>query len=412
MLCRWRRRKRALVLVGAGASLEFGAPSTTDLTIVIERSVYTNKWMQKLGGDRAYKDIHKTLAASRKGGISTVNFEHIYHCAHELLFTFPPDPGTANEYRPIFQPFICRHIQTDERALKELVRYMAKVIFEELSKVCKKPKTNLGPLKSFVRRLRRDQITRIYTTNYDDFLWQAAPDLYTGFSSKPSCHAKRFDRREFWRATDTDCLFHMHGSVHLASPPPRPLNTALNTDLGDLHWFDKRADALAHSSSRASGEKQMDGSIIVRTPIITGLDKLSRLQKQPLAHYYASMARDAMMADIIYVIGYSLGDLHLNTWLGEARRLKPKPTLIFIDKWPNRFLCHIYDESDRKISDMAHVLHMRDDCYDGVDECANGWTLDTDRNCAIWDDGFLAFLNAPAELENVLTRLGRQHSRR
>lgn len=149
----------------------------------------------------------------------------------------------------------------------------------------------------------------------------------------------------------------------------------------------------------------MDGSEIVRTAVITGLDKFSRLQQRPLSHYYASMARDAATADIIYVIGYGLGDLHLNTWLAEARRMKPTPPLVFVDWWPNSFLYDTDFESDRKTIEMFHTLHMRvNDHYRG-DKIGSGWTLAKNRNCAIWDKGFLAFLKTPSELDCVLTEL-------
>lgn len=394
------RKKRAMVLVGAGASLEFGAPCTARLTEIIGQKVGDDTWMQECSGDSTYREILKTLAGYLQGGTCAVNFEHIYHCAHELLFTFEPGSRAVNEYRPILQPFICRRIETDERALQELVRYMAKFIFEELSAICERPTANLDLLTSFLGRLRKDHITRIYTTNYDDFLLQAAPDLYTGFDSEPSPDAKLFDRRAFWRATDIDCVFHLHGSVHLAFGHPPP-----DADLGDLYWFDDRAAALCRSSYHGSGEQRMDGSQIVRTAVITGLDKFSRLQQRPLSHYYASMARDAATADIIYVIGYGLGDLHLNTWLAEARRMKPTPPLVFVDWWPNSFLSDTDFEPDRKATKMLHTLHMRVNNHYGGDEDGSGWTLAKDRNCAIWDKGFLAFLKTPSELDCVLTEL-------
>lgn len=398
------RKKRVMVLVGAGASLEFGAPCTTQLTEIIEQKVGDDRWMQKCGGDAAYRKILKTLSGYLQGGSCAVNFEHIYHCAHELLFTFEPTSTTVNEYRPILWPFIRRRIEIDEGALQALVKYMAKLIFEELSAICDEPKEDLGLLASFLKRLRKDHITRIYATNYDDFLLQAAPDLYVGFDSTQDHDPRLFDRRAFWQATDSDSVFHLHGSVHLAFD-----NSSQDTDLGDLHWFDKRATALRHSSYYGSGERRMDGSKIVRTAVITGLDKLSLLQQRPLSHYYACMARDAMTADVIYVIGYSLGDLHLNTWLAEARRMNPVPPLVFVDMWSDGFLRYTDYESDRKINEMVHTLHMHVLGHRGPyrgDEYEDGWTLSQDRNCAIWDKGFLAFLKTPNEqLDYILTEL-------
>jgi NAD-dependent SIR2 family protein deacetylase len=305
------RTKRALIFTGAGASLDFGAPSTYALTKAIKSKVLTDEWMQQCGSDCAYLKIADVLADYFKGGAASVNFEHIYHCAHELLFTFEPTAGAVNEFRPVLQPFISRRIAFDELALTTLVSRMAELIFAELSAVCAAPKESLAPLTAFIAKVQRDHITRIYTTNYDDFLLQAAPapGLYTGFDPTPSPDPKGFDGGAFWKAEDTDSLFHLHGSVHMAFGH----RLAADTDLGALHWFDDRAEALKNSSYSGSGDRRMDGSQVIRTAVITGLDKLSRLQQQPLSHYYASLARDALTVDVIYVIGSGLGDLHLNT---------------------------------------------------------------------------------------------------
>lgn len=395
------RKKRALVLTGAGASVEFGAPNTAKLTKSVEEKVFADVWMRHCGADRAYREIHTTLANYRQGGGSAVNFEDVFHCAHELLFTFEPDPRAVDEYRPILVPFIERRFSAHEEALRALVEGMAKFIFEELSRACDRPARSLALLAAFVAKLRREHMTRIYTTNYDDFLLQAAPDLYTGFERAPGSDPKRFDPRSFWQAIDDDCVFHLHGSVHLGFPVP----PAQDAGLGALYWFDDRATALKHVSFTGSGERRMDGSEVVRTAVITGLEKLSRLQQQPFSHYYASMARDALAADVIYVIGSGLVDLHLNTWLSDARRVRPRPPLIFVDWWEDGFLHDTAFELDRKSMEMVYALRILVNDHYGGDEYGSGWTLAKDRTCAIWDKGFLAFLTTPDELDHVLREL-------
>ena len=322
-----QRKKRALVLLGAGASIEFGAPGTAKLTQIIKKKVCGDKYMRCCGSDHAYLGICKVLADYLQDSACAVNFEQVYHCAHELLSTFEPTPGAVNEHRPILTPFLTRRIEVNEQALRTLVKCMGNFIFSELSRACEEPENRLEPLAAFIAKLRKEHVTRIYTTNYDDFLWQATPDLYTGFGSTWSPEAKSFDLETFWQATEVDSIFHLHGSVHLGFGPPQ----ASDSDLGALHWFDCRAEALRYSSFNGSGKQRMDGGEIMRTTVITGLEKLSLLQLQPFSHYYASMARDAMMADIIYVIGSGLGDLHVNTWLGDARRKNPMPPLVFVD---------------------------------------------------------------------------------
>ena len=248
--------------------------------------------------------------------------------------------------------------------------------------------------------MRQDHIVRIYTTNYDDFLLQAAPDLYTGFDPEPRCGAKPFDRQKFWNAIGQDCSFPLHGSVHLSFGLPH----APDADLNALYWYDSRDEALNNSSHSGSDDQRMDGGKTVRSAIITGLDKLAPLQRQPFSHYYASMARDAMEAEIIFVIGCGLGDLHLNTWLGEARRRDPMPPLIFIDHWSDSLMCTTALELGQKEKEMIHKLRMPFKDYK-VSEHGTGWNIDNRGTYAIWDKGFYDFLKAPAELEDILGKL-------
>ena len=153
-----RRKKRALVLAGAGASKEFGAPCTAKLTRNVEASVVADEWMRRCGGDRAYREIHETLASYLQGGARAVNFEHVYHCAHELLFAFRPDPRAVDEYRPILVPFIEQRFSADEEALRALAEGMAKFIFAELSAACERPTRSLVPLAAFVAKLRKEHV--------------------------------------------------------------------------------------------------------------------------------------------------------------------------------------------------------------------------------------------------------------
>ena len=115
------------------------------------------------------------------------------------MFTFKPTLGAVNEYRPILVPFIKRRFGSDEKALRALVEHMAKFIFAELSTICENPETSLDPLGNFLARLRREHVTRIYTTTTMISCCKAAPDLYTGFADPPSSGAKRFDLKHSGR---------------------------------------------------------------------------------------------------------------------------------------------------------------------------------------------------------------------
>lgn len=390
-------KKRAVVLLGAGASVEYKAPSTTKLTDDIERSVMADAWMKRSGGDAAYAAIRDSLKAYLcKPGI--VHFEHIYHCAHELLFNSAPGPKAFDEFRPLLVPFLNDNSGISETALRELVRHMAEVIYAEVSAACDRNSLPLDPLRAFFDKLKAQHVLRIYTTNYDDFPLQADPGLYTGFAAALSADPKPFEIDTFWQKQDVDSIFHLHGSVHMGFPHPIPPGG----DLGELFWFDDRAESIKHASFNGGDARRMDGSSFLPTAVITGLDKLSRLQQRPLSHFYSAIALDLMAADLIYVIGSGLADLHLNTWLQEARSRNPRPPILFVDYWNTSFLEAVEFDHDRKEIEMFHALKMRVGGNYGGTRIGAGWTLSEDRTCAIWDKGFQSFLTAPTDHDQAV----------
>ena len=396
---------RALVIMGAGASLEFGAPSTSELTGRISAKLFRDELMCHSGADQVYQRINDTLASYLQ---HSVTFEHVYHCAQEILSnTFEPTSRAVDEYKPILYPFIGRSaLLNEEDALRCLLRRLPEVLFSELSVVSGNPTNDLEPLSRFVEHLRKDHVTRIYTTNYDDLILQAVPGLYYGFNTSGNTEPKHFDGESFWNSADKDCVFHLHGSVHFGfSTPVRETG-----DLNPLCWFEDRKDAIRNFNYNGSEERQMDGSQFIPSVLVTGFDKLARMQQTPYAHYFSSLARDAMRADIIYVIGFSLTDLHISARLAEARRRRPAPPLLFVDFWGGGFLNDTRWDSGRKEIEMLHKLRLLingDDYIEYTCVPSPGWTMAKDGSCAVWDQGFLAFLNAAEEHERVVDKLAR-----
>lgn len=396
------KRKRALLILGAGASLEFGAPSTQQLTRVLRQNILEDSWMQHIGGDRAHEEIRAALESYYVDGRHSVTFEQIYHCAHELLFAFPPTRGAVNEYRPALFPFLERKFQADQRALRALIGQMAKILYVEISAACSSPDKSLVPLAGFLDELRRSHVTRIYTTNYDDFVLQAAPDLFTGFDEQRSDTPKRFDGRQFQGTFNRDCLLHLHGSVHMGFSHDRP-----EAQLGELFWYDDREEALRHATYSGSGKRRMDGTEVEIAAVITGLDKLWRLQQRPLSYFYSGLAEDAVRADLILIVGCGLGDLHLNNWLTEARLQNPRPPIVIVDYWPEGFSrTSAYDEGNRKLIDIWHALRLPIGHEPWRDRHPHEhWTVAADASGAVWDNGFAAFLDNQVQFTEVLETL-------
>lgn len=153
----------------------------------------------------------------------------------------------------------------------------------------------------------------------------------------------------------------------------------------------------------------MDGSFVRRTSVITGLGKLARLQEVPFNHYYSALAKDALDADVILVLGCGMGDLHVTAWLEQARKAKPLVPLLFVGYWGHDteadsgfYSAMHFDQEDKEI-EMMHKLFIdpRDVTNTGVG-VVQGWTVLHESRAAIWHRGFRSFLEQPKAVEIAL----------
>nr|WP_312379229.1 SIR2 family protein [Delftia acidovorans] len=392
--------RRALILLGAGASVELGIPATSALTNTIDAAVLEDKWCAHTRGSQAYSDVRETLVRYY-GSQDEAHFERVYHVLHQLA-QLQERPTACPEFRPILAPFVQKIGTHAEQALHAAGQTMLRTIYARCSQACSAvSQEQMEPMAAFFAALERDYIPRVYTTNYDDFVWQATHQrYYTGFTREHDGH-RSFDAPGFWRHWDRPSLFHLHGSIHLGY--------ANDHDIGDLAWFDDRERAQTHAGFDGSGLLQMDGSQIERSAIITGLDKLPRLQPAPYAFYYSAFNRDVIEADLIIVIGSGMADLHLNSHLKMARRARPEVPLLYVGFWgkdPQEFHRTLQYQPEPRDLSLFHDLHIDLTSLAESDfrsQC--GWTVAPTSKGAVWADGFQAFLRNPAAFASVLGRL-------
>lgn len=397
------KQKRALVVVGAGASVEYGIPATATLGELIEAGIARDEYCVSVGGVDAYYGVKSILTDYYDKDVSQAHFERIYHVMHELD-AFRLSPGAVAKFRPVMRPFLNEIQNYTQNALSAACNSMLKVVYQTASSACETPKVPLTLLETFFASLEERFVPRIYTTNYDDFIGQATKNRYfTGFT-RPRESYHMFDPQSFWANWDKPGLFHLHGSIHMGFPLPEG-----DGDIGDIAWYASRDKAKKHAAFSGSGLSRMDGTDIARSAIITGLDKLNRLQQSPYAFYYAALSRDAMEADIIFILGSGLADLHLNTWIKEARRCRPTLPLMYVGYWPDSdaFYSSIrFDYEDREISlfhDLrVNLANVRESEFNAVD----GWTVDAHRTAAVWSGGFQNFLAQPAALQRAMKAIG------
>ena len=215
--------------------------------------------------------------------------------------------------------------------MQAVAHKIIEIIYSEASVCCETPAVGLTPLAEFIARLRKDYITRIYTTNYDDFLLQAVPDLYTGFDPAWAS-PKPFGLETFWRKENEASLFHLHGSVHMGFPSQfrqalRSVSYSGSTK-GTKPVRTQRSEAAASGVWTAPAFCARPSSpVSISSPDFSSARSRIFTRRSHGTRCYA---------DVIYVIGSGLADLHLNTWLHEARTRSPRTPILFIDWWKER----------------------------------------------------------------------------
>lgn len=377
--------------------VEYGIPITSAFTNDITDKINNNDYYKGQGITEVYNYVKDKLVSYYKNE-GDAHFERIYHALHEL-YAHHYLNGAIAKFSPVMAPFFETQHTFSQTQILGAAKAIIEIIYTQASAVCDTHTIGLASLKNFFDKVQQQYIPRVYTTNYDDFIHKATEGKYfTGFTRKLD-DLNLFDGKSFFEHWNDPSLFYLHGSVHMGFP--HPSTSEIEIEIGDIAWFENTSEALRNAFITAGSVSRMDGSTIERTSIITGLEKLGRLQQTLYAYYYSEFSRDAMAADVIFVIGSGLADLHINKWILEARLANPKTPIVFVGYWQDG---EIGTGSDLEIS-LIHDLRI-EVCGRLSDKREwNNWTLFKKNNAAIWKSGFQSFLNQNDDLNDLLNQI-------
>ncbi len=386
-------KPKITILVGSGASLEFGVSGVARLTEKLNARTRADSYVQHTGADAALDTIIQKLETLYDTP-AEANFERIYHTANRLMQHARDPKMAAPEFRPVLHPFIAPLPPAlDERKLRVLERAYIKHLFAIIAE--ESAGADVAEIEVFLDSLMAAYTPRIYSLNYDDLFHRACPRLFTGFGR--AAGPNRFDSASFFARRDEPALFHTHGSIHIsfAAPPAG--------DIGELFWFENVAEATRGSDFSGSGSGQADGTFIERSPLITGLEKSASVLAPPFSFYFSEFLRDLMTSDIVVVIGYGLADPHVNAHLSIARSSNDGPRLIVIDyfEWLDEFHLNSF-----KSAHFSNVLRAPiSDDLTVVPMDVSGWRAIKDRRAAVWNLGFRKFLASHPDFSSLAARL-------
>jgi hypothetical protein len=366
------KKPRTLLLFGAGAAIEWGGPSTKELTKLVREIGFSTRSNIKIT-----EYIFQTLI---KAGFQEkdVNFETIINVIEELiihyslsdkenrtpslssiLFSNIHEDELLNFERPTGQlnpggiikiagenPDYIRHSYNDETPsqlfFQLLFEKIISLIKNEISRYCyhtpghsnlfRPEKEEINNLFSqWIFNSSRDSIMRMYSLNYEKslkfLLDKTGMDIFEGFEN---LKIKLKDRiqpnlKRILKDLNSHIFYNLHGSVYwrvdyynhdLVTPPeirlmPYPVSV------------DSIPEPPDFQINKGEGLQIMS--------IITGYQKAVRTFVPPFRQMHAAFDQDCLTADKIYIIGYSFGDENINQSIKSAIKYNPNVKFIIVD---------------------------------------------------------------------------------
>jgi hypothetical protein len=388
-------KNRTVFLFGAGATLAWNSPTTSELTDLVR----TTGFKCADNTTRITEFIYSTLLANGYPS-RNVNFETIISVVEELIIyysKFDDDLPVASISGVFLAP----------RYEKELLNYSiaggkvmhgyelqippgqdyplskrayhgetpSQLFFEQLVSLLLTNitgriheyayHTESSPMKSieddtsklfvkWMKLLSRKSILRLYTLNYERIfkilLARAGLSVFEGFDCEEFvCANLRANVPKILNDAESHVHYNLHGSAFWE---------VLDLDKEQLPNPEIVLSSIfALPLTNAPVSLQMEkGKTLLVTNMITGYQKAQRGMITPFKQMQAAFDRDCCLADEVYVIGYSFGDEHINESLKTAVRHNPKLKITVVDpqfiqnKMDYEFALHLFpfkQESNR-----------------------------------------------------------------
>ncbi len=320
-----KEKRKLLIVGGAGASIEFGFPSTFDIHENLKSAAQSNFPLVRDQKQNLYCYIYDEISKYWSGLGRRPDFEDALFAIYELAATYP-----AGQFTGVIGAFVERHPfpeiiragqrkLVDSNVLRHLGAHLVDAILSDFRRRCKTPRVNAAKLQDLMDALASEFEISIVTTNYDDLLYRAAPGLETGFQPDVSdFYAERIFARKSW-----PCILHLHGSVHFD----------MRYSDGQLHrifWQDDLNRNFEQNSWGRNPLNTTEGFAFPTSAIIAGRGKFAPIQAIPFRIYYSELDRLVFQSDCLLVLGNSLTDAHVRIALAGYRDSRRRH-VVFVD---------------------------------------------------------------------------------
>jgi hypothetical protein len=324
------------MVVGAGASVEFGMPSVAAVRNIINSAIQerypllnapaTNLYEYIEGVVQQYWD-HFVSASLRR----SPHFEDLLYAIFALAAAYPAGIFTSAlgslitaTKLPDVSFFSTRQQEVGPHTLHDLGTAAVDAVIEHFRSTCIATQTSKATefthLQAFVAALQTDFDIAVVTLNYDDVMYRAFPGIETGFDPSNG----KFDEARILNRTGWPSMLHLHGSVHF----DMPLQTVPTGDLHEVCWQPSLTATFEQNASGRGTRRLAEGVDFPTSVIVAGYGKTSQILRRPFRTYYSELDRLAANSDALLFAGYGFSDAHLNIVFETYRDPRNRPVVV------------------------------------------------------------------------------------
>lgn len=323
-------KRKLLITVGAGASLDFGLPSVSTIDRLFDCYACKSHPLADNHLFNLYQHVRDSINTYYRCALKPklrkwANFEEVLYQIN-LLIPYLSDPDRlygssvllAANSLPDVRRFGRRNA-VDGEVLSDLINTLMDKLVDRFIDDCAAASTSkaaeIAELGRFLAALQSEFEIGIITLNYDNLFTQALSGLHTGFDA-----AGKFDPMTVLARTEWNFIYHLHGSVHFA----------MTGDARDMHAITWAATPAKCHEVHATGrniQRSIEGTTYPMSPFVAGYGKTQQILRQPFRTYFAQVNRLVHEADSLLFLGYGFGDLHLNAAFSEVRD-RPRPIVV------------------------------------------------------------------------------------
>ena len=326
---------KCLLIIGAGASIEFVKHPRLTSDTIMEKIQNKEYWCTRYDKHPEIKqDAEQIVQLINEVKHENDNFEDLIEVLDKICTLSNPNKHSDSLLvRSVNYISGGRLIKLQDHSnrinipfyIRELIAGIVKEYNYALGKNENSQKL-IDSQKDFIKLLlERFNKVSIHSLNYDDCISKSLEtlDFTTGFDANGD-----FQKTDY--QSENRVISYLHGSPHFI---PKFEYLSGNSS---IVRYEKNLDIASKQRWEMSHRYRglyTNGMVCpdYNHFITTGRTKDSHFYNQPYATYYTRLAEDLDSSDIIFIIGYSFGDEHINQLLSSIRWDNNPKSIIIVD---------------------------------------------------------------------------------